>query len=374
MSSPISVTIMTGSFADATSRVCDRLLQATTNQRVTAILPKRSRKKSRVIDGVSIVSTTERLMRLGEGCACCTVRSDLMTKVQKIAEDKTADHIVIQALPQSDLRTLAKTFTVADRSGAVLSEVARIEGFVSVIDVGKFLEKLQTSAGRAQIESIELANVIVVTGGSGVPSAVFDQALGVIAAVNPTARVERADEKSFSLASLGVQEPFKLDVAEQRAMDVGVSPQNSEATSSVTRFVYQARRPFHPARLHAVLNGSLDGVIRAQGSFWVATRPEFVRKLDLAGGTRESSCTGMWWATVPEGQRPDSLEFKQYAASIWHPEYGDRHQALSFVGVGLDEANIRALLDECLLNEQELVDPEVWATMQDPFDWPEMSQ
>ena len=58
MSKPISVTIMAGSVADATARVCDRLLQGASEKRITAIVPKRSRKKSRTVEGVSVVTTT----------------------------------------------------------------------------------------------------------------------------------------------------------------------------------------------------------------------------------------------------------------------------------------------------------------------------
>jgi G3E family GTPase len=372
MSDLISVTVLTGSVGEATARVCDRVLQQANELRVSAILPRKSRKKGQSFNGVTVVPTTERFARLGQGCSCCTVRSDLMTKVQKIAEEQTADHIVIQTSPQSDLRTLAKTFTVADHDGAVLSDVARIEGFVSVIDMARFMAKLQTEAGRKHIESIELANVIVVDGASRVAVEEYAQVLSIIGAINPSARVERADEASFNLSSLHVDEPFDLGVAENRSMDMSDGSDGATEPTLISRFVYQARRPFHPVRLHAVLDENWAGVIRAQGSFWVASRPEFARTLDVAGGSRESSCSGMWWATVPEAQRPDSPDFKRYAESIWHPEFGDRHQALSFVCVGVDEADIRARLDRCLLTEDELRDSDAWASMPDSFDWPEI--
>lgn len=371
MSNPISVTILTGSVSEVTARVCDRVLQTGVDLRVAAILPRKSRKKGQSFDGVTVVPTTERFARLGKGCSCCTVRSDLMTKVQKIAEGQTADHIVIQASPQSDLRTLAKTFTVADHDGAILSDVARIEGFVAVIDAGRFMDKLETEAGRNQIESIEMANVVVVDGASTVTSVKYDHVVSIIAAINPTARVERADSGQFNLSSLRVDEPFDLDVVEERLMDMGAASAGEAEPAIISRFVYEERRPFHPGRLYAVLHESWAGVIRAQGSFWVASRPEFARTLDVAGGSHKSSCSGMWWATVPEAQRPESPEFRRYAESIWHPEFGDRHQALSFVGCDVDEADMRVRLDRCLLTEDEISDSDRWSSMPDPFDWPE---
>ena len=71
-------------------------------------------------------------MRLGQGCACCTVRGDLLTKIKEIAAHKRADHIVIQSHLGDDLSMLAKTFTVADSRGTTLSDVAQLESVVTV--------------------------------------------------------------------------------------------------------------------------------------------------------------------------------------------------------------------------------------------------
>ena len=52
----------------------------------------------------------------------------------------------------------------------------------------------------------------------------------------------------------------------------------------ITSFIYRARRPFDPQRIHDVLNGELPGVIRAKGHFWIATRPR------LGGGVLTRRC------------------------------------------------------------------------------------
>ena len=115
MALPVSVTVLAGTPGADGSRVLERILQGSNDIRLTAIVPKRGRKrKNSSGPNGSLLPTTERLVRMGEGCACCTVRGDLMTKVRRIAEEGSADHVVIQTSPGADLTTVAKTFTVAD--------------------------------------------------------------------------------------------------------------------------------------------------------------------------------------------------------------------------------------------------------------------
>ncbi len=47
---------------------------------------------------------------------------------------------------------------------------------------------------------------------------------------------------------------------------------------------------------------------------------------------------------------------------------GDRQQELVLIGMGLDEADLRARLAACLLTDDEMrLGPAGWATFNDPF-------
>jgi len=370
MTVPLSVTVLVGSAGTDVSRSLQELLKTSDALRIAAIVPKRGKKRKRTASTATIIPTTEHLLQLGQGCSCCTVRGDLMTKIQRIAAAQNTDHIVIQAADNADLHTLAKTFTVANDRGAILSEVARIEHLVTVLDATRFFATFETNSVREMLEQIELANTILLEGTAGQAPELTERALVAIQSLNAGAQIVIADENEVGLAAFEANTPFDLDLAPRRAAGQASMAVQPEDNGAVVKFSFTARRPFHSERLHALLQEKWTGLLRVQGTFWVATHPEHVCRLDIAGVNRATSSEGTWWATVPENQRPRNPALTQYLERIWHPEFGDRHQALRFLGVELNEAVLRAKLETCLLTSEELADPSQWPLMAHPFEWP----
>ena len=116
----------------------------------------------------------------------------------------------------------------------------------------------------------------------------------------------------------------------------------------IESFVYRARAPFDPGKFYAFLTeGGLDNVVRAKGWFWLATRPEWVGDLAVAGSQTTTARMGRWWASVPKNQWPDDDRFEEFVVQYWDPTWDDRRQELVFIGIGMDEASIRKRLDAC---------------------------
>lgn len=64
--------------------------------------------------------------------------------------------------------------------------------------------------------------------------------------------------------------------------------------------------------------------------------------------------TGPWLAALPDAAWEMVPAERRLAASVdWHPEHGDRCQYLTFTSRGLDRDGLSALLDSCLLTEDE---------------------
>ena len=89
--------------------------------------------------------------------------------------------------------------------------------------------------------------------------------------------------------------------------------------------------------------------MRAKGHFWLATRPDWVGELSIAGAVCKVSAMGFWWSAIPKSRWPDHEEWRKLMNRHWSPVWGDRRQELVFIGIGMDEAAIRAELDACLV-------------------------
>lgn len=76
--------------------------------------------------------------------------------------------------------------------------------------------------------------------------------------------------------------------------------------------------------------------------------------------------SALWTAAQPDAGRAQA---DAGAAGRWHPLWGDRCQELVWIGMNMDEAAIRAMLDGCLLTDAEMaLGPEAWAEqIEDPL-------
>ena len=76
-----------------------------------------------------------------------------------------------------------------------------------------------------------------------------------------------------------------------------------------------------------------------------------------------------WFAAASE--RDWEFESPDERADLearWDPVVGDRQNELVFIGVDMDEADIRARLDRCIVTGDEFAaGPELWATFSDPL-------
>lgn len=336
-----------------------------------------------------VTRTEETLVEMSNGCICCTLREDLLAEVRALAQAGRFDYLLIESTGISEPLPVATTFEFEDETGASLSDVARLDTMVTVVDAVNLTHDFSSHdflADRGEVmgdednrtlidlltDQIEFADVIVLNKCADAGPDRVDAALKIIRALNADAHIIRTDHSRVAPRDILNTGRFDFDRAHTHPMWAkelyGFADHTPETEEyGVTSFVYRARHPFDPRKIHELLNGPLPGVIRAKGHFWVATRPDWVAEFSLAGALSSVRPLGQWWAAVPRDRWPTHPQGRAYLDSHWAEPFGDRRQELVLIGAGMDEDRLRARLDACLLGEEWGEDPGQWAHLPDPF-------
>jgi len=345
--------------------------------------------------GANLSRTDEALVEMSNGCICCTLRDDLLKEVARLAREKRFDYLLIESTGISEPLPVASTFEFRDEDGRSLSDVARLDTMVTVVDAASLLKDYSSEdflADRGEslgedddrplvgllVEQIEFADVVVLNKVDIASPLHLQAAHTIVRALNADARIIETTEGRVPLDAILDTGLFSFEAAHQHPTWLkelnGFKDHVPETEEyGITSFVYRARAPFHPARLHAFFSKSWPNVVRAKGFFWIASRPQWVGELSHAGTLLRHGRTGYWWAAVPKDRWPQDADLIARIKKGWHKQWGDRRQELVFIGTkDMDQEAITAELDACLmpLPAKGPIDTSSWSRLPDPFpDW-----
>jgi len=339
--------------------------------------------------GAELSQTDETLVEMSNGCICCTLRDDLLVEVRRLAAEQRFDYLLIESTGIAEPLPVAATFEFRDENGQSLSDVARLDTMVTVVDTVNLLqdysshdflsdrgETLGEEDERTLVhlltDQMEFADIVILNKVSAASPSQLDAARKIVRSLNSDAKIIETDFGQVEpkrVLDTGLFDFDKAHTHPQWAKELyGFADHVPETEEyGVQSFVYRARRPFDPTKIHALLNGPLPGVIRAKGHFWIATRPDFVAEFSLAGALSSVSPLGTWWASVPEEQWPQDPRAREYAKSNWAEPFGDRRQEIVFIGTGIDWAWLTGQLNNCLVPEMAGSALSSFASMPDPF-------
>jgi len=330
----------------------------------------------------------EELVEMSNGCICCTLRDDLLKAVSRLAREGKFDYLLIESTGISEPLPVAQTFTFEDEEGRSLSKLSKLDTMVTVVDAARFRAEFygeddladrnlglsdedERSIADLLTDQVEFADVILVNKCDLVEQDELAHVEAMIRSLNAEAKIIRTINAEVDLRE--IIGTGRFDMERSMASPQWIKELNNEHTPEteeygISSFVYRARRPFHPQRLHDMVVGGFLKTTRSKGFCWLATKHDFAAMWSQAGGSFRVEPAGRWWAVAPRERWPEDADSRAWIESKWAEPFGDRRQEVVLIGVQLDEPYTRALLDTCLLTDEELaMGAEAWAAWPDPF-------
>ncbi|MBO4341118.1 MAG: GTP-binding protein [Bacteroidales bacterium] len=326
---------------------------------------------SLIEQGGVVGQTDDSLVALQNGCICCTLKMDLVAQIAELTAARKFDYIVVEASGICEPAPIAQTISTIPAFGPqyVNGQMPYVDCICTVVDALRMKDEFSSGAAlqkedigeddleRLVIEQIEFCNLVLLNKASEVSPDELGKLRGIVAAINPGAKILECDYGNVPLEELIYTGMFNFDrVATSAAWIAAIEGEEDENEQEgealeygIDTFVW-TRRPALDMNKFDRMVAKLwpANIIRAKGLCYFADNRDQCCLFEQAGRQKTVREAGLWFATMPEEELQDMMRRDRNLRRDWDPVYGDRMQKIVFIGQNLDKEAIAALMDSCL--------------------------
>ena len=259
----IPVTIITGFLGAGKTTLLNRILRDKQHKQRIAVIENEFGEEN-IDSNILVQDDAEQIVEMSNGCICCTIRSDLVTALTRLANKRKSgeisfDRVVIETTGLADPGPVAQTFFLED----AVAEDFMIDGIITLMDAVFAMRQLDEYEQARQ--QVGYADRLLISKTDLVSAEDVELLINRLRRINPHASIHTVDFGRIPVAEVldlrGFNLSSKLDVDadghdhhhdHDHPHDHACSPDCgcSRHLDDIGSFVFHSKKPFDPDKLN----------------------------------------------------------------------------------------------------------------------------